>query len=125
MPVTDELLKDLVKRIVETAHPIRIILFGSTVRGEDGFDSDIDVMVVVEDGKHRRNTARNIYRGLAGFIVLVDLVVATVSDLEKYRNSPGLVYREALREGKELYIIQVPAPPCFSGNGTRWSYRLL
>ena len=33
----------------------------------------------------------------------VDVVVATPSDIEKYRESPGLVYREALREGKELY----------------------
>lgn len=103
MPVTDEQLKELVKRIVETSHPIRIILFGSTVRGDAGFESDIDVLVVVADGTHRRNTARNIYRSLAGFMVPVDVVVATVSDLEKYHDSPGLVYRGALREGKELY----------------------
>jgi len=40
---------------------------------------------------------------LLGFGLPVDVVVATLSDMERYSNSPGLVYREAVREGRELY----------------------
>ncbi len=103
MLVTDEKLKELITRIVDTSHPLRIILFGSVARGETTRDSDIDVLVVVPEGIHRRKTAQQIYRNLIGFGIAVDVVVATPYDLERYGNSPGLVYREALRDGRELY----------------------
>jgi predicted nucleotidyltransferase len=93
MELTREQTQDLVERIVEAAHPQRMV----------SQHSDIDVLVVVEEGAHRRKTAQRIYRQLLGFRLPVDVVVATASDIERYRDSPGLVYREALREGKELY----------------------
>lgn len=103
MQITRRQTDDLVKRIVEAAHPIRIILFGSAARGEAGMHSDIDVLVVVPEGMHRRRTAQIIYRRLLGFGLPVDVVVATGEDMERYSDSPGLIYREALRDGRELY----------------------
>jgi predicted nucleotidyltransferase len=103
MVVSDEQLIELVKRIVETAAPLRVILFGSTARGEAGSESDIDVLVVVPDGSHRRKTAQKIYRGLLVYGIPVDIVVATPSDLQMYGDSPGLIYKEAIRDGVELY----------------------
>jgi len=103
MQIADERASELVRRIVEAAHPLRIVLFGSAARGDSGRYSDIDVLVVMPEGSHRRETARTIYRNLLGFGLPVDVVVATSADLEKYADSPGLVYREALREGRELY----------------------
>ena len=47
------LLEELVQRIVEAVHPLRIILFGSAARGEMGPNSDLDVLVVMPDGIHR------------------------------------------------------------------------
>ena len=49
-----QIIDDLVRRIVEVVHPRRIILFGSAARGDMGPDSDIDILVVVPDGTHRR-----------------------------------------------------------------------
>lgn len=101
--VTDEHLDEIVRRIVEAAHPLRIILFGSTARGEAKTESDVDILVVVPDGVHRLETAQSIYRNLIGITIGIDVVVATEADLENYKDAPGLVYREALREGKMLY----------------------
>jgi predicted nucleotidyltransferase len=101
--ISDERMSELVSRIVEAVKPIRIILFGSTARGEAGRFSDLDVLVVVNEDTHRRKAAQLIYRRLLGFGIPVDVVVATQSDLEQYGDSPGLVYREAIREGRELY----------------------
>src|SRR5664279_1635901 len=97
MSMTMEQTEDLVRRIVDTAHPIRIILFGSSARGEDGKYSDIDVLVVVPDGMHRRHTPQIIYRHLLGFGLPVDVVVATYEDMLRYSDSPGLIYKEALK----------------------------
>ena len=94
---------ELVRRIVEAVHPLRIILFGSAARGMMAAHSDLDVLVVMPEGTHRRHTAQDIYEQLFGFELPVDVVVATPSDLERHKNSIGLVYRDALRDGIELY----------------------
>lgn len=103
MDTKNEELDKLVSRIVEAVHPLRIILFGSAVRGEMGPDSDFDVLVVMPDGTHRRHTARHIYRTVRGIKVPYDVVVATPSDLEEHGDSVGLIYRTVLAEGRELY----------------------
>ena len=98
-----EILDELVRRIVEGVHPIQIILFGSAARGDMGPDSDLDVLVVMPDGVHRRETSAVVYRSLRRFPYPKDIVVATVGDLAEYGDSLGLVYRQALKEGKEIY----------------------
>ena len=96
-------LSVLVRRIVRVAHPLRIVLFGSAARGETNADSDIDLMVVMPDGVHRRRTAQRLYAGITGMKVPFDIFVATPSDLERHKENIGLIYRTVLREGRELY----------------------
>jgi predicted nucleotidyltransferase len=96
------LLQEIVRRIVEVAKPEKIILFGSAVRGEMGPDSDIDLLVITACD-HRRNTARVIRRNLLGIGIPKDVIVATPKDIERYKDTIGLIFRPALREGKLLY----------------------
>ena len=97
------ILNDIVQRIVTEVHPSRIILFGSAARGELGQDSDLDVLVVMPDGAHRRRTAQHIYLCLCGLGIAKDIVVVTESDVRDYGGNPSLVLCSALQEGKELY----------------------
>ena len=103
MRLSQEHLNQLVHKIVEAVHPLRIILFGSASRGQMSPDSDVDVLVVMPDGTHRRRTAQHLYQCMIGMCIPVDIVVATPTDLEKHKNTVGLIYRNALREGRELY----------------------
>ncbi len=100
---TPEILDRLVRRIVETVQPRRIILFGSATRGDTGLHSDLDILVIMPDGAHRRRTAQRLYRALAGLGVPKDIVVVTESDVRRFADEPSLVISPALREGKELY----------------------
>lgn len=93
----------LVQRVVTAVHPLRIILFGSSARGEGGTNSDIDLLVVMPEGTHRRHTAQLLYHCTRGMGVPLDFLVATPSDLQKYRDHIGLVYKTILAEGRELY----------------------
>ncbi len=103
-PVPDqETLDDLVKRIVEAVHPRRIVLFGSAARGQMGPHSDLDVLVVMPEGIHRRRTAQNIYRTLMGLGWATDIIVVTEEDVRKFGGEPSLVICPALEEGKEIY----------------------
>ena len=96
-------IERIVRAIVEEAHPRRVILFGSVARGEARDSSDIDLLVVIPDGTHRRKTARRLYQAVSGAGIPFDLVVATESDLQRYGDRIGLVYRTALAEGRVLY----------------------
>ena len=98
----EETLQEIVRRIVEAAQPEKIILFGSAARGEMGPDSDVDLLVV-KSGVHRRELAARLYRELADLPVPKDIIVATPEDLERHRDTIGLVYRAALREGRVVY----------------------
>ena len=93
----------LVANVVSIANPHRIILFGSAARGEEGGQSDIDLLVVMPEGVHRRRTAQKLYREIKGLAVPFDIVVATTQDLEKHRDNDGLIYKNALKEGIVLY----------------------
>ena len=68
-----------------------------------GPDSDLDVLVVMPKGTHRRKTAQQLYRQIRGLGVPFDIVVATSEDIEAHRSNPGLIYQTILREGTEVY----------------------
>ncbi len=101
--VSEKLLEEIKRRVIETAHPLRIIAFGSAGRGQMGPDSDVDLLVVMPSGAHRRDTARSIYRKLIGVGFAVDVVVVTERDIERYKDTPGMVIKPALEQGRLLY----------------------
>jgi len=101
--VSDRILSEIKRRIVETAHPHKIILFGSAESGEMGPNSDLDILVVMPSGVHRRNTARSIYRSLIGVGFAVDIVVVTEQDIERYKDNIGMVIKPALEKGRLIY----------------------
>ncbi len=99
-----KVIDDLVRRIVEIVSPLRIILFGSAARGEMGPHSDLDVLVVMPNGIHRRKTAQDIYRRMWGFRFPKDIVVVTESDVVQYGSNPYMIIKNALEEGREIYL---------------------
>ncbi len=100
--ISEETFQEIVRRIVETVAPEKIILFGSTVRGEMGPDSDLDLLIV-KSNVHRRVTAQKIEESLIGITIPPDIIVATPEDIERHKDTIGLIYHLVLREGKVIY----------------------
>ena len=96
-------LSEVLRRIRIAACPSRVILFGSAARGEARPDSDLDLLVVVSTGTHRRHTAQTVYRSLRGIETAVDVVVVTDQDVGRCAHTPGLAIAHALAEGRLLY----------------------
>ena len=96
-------LKMMVERIVRNFNPARIILFGSYARGTPNFHSDIDLLVIMENGTKRRETAVKIRKLLRGSPIAKDVVVTTTGDIEKHGSVPVYAICNALREGVTLY----------------------
>ncbi len=97
------LIQEMVRRIVESWNPEKIILFGSHARGLAGPDSDVDLLVVLPLTQDRRTIRLGIRRALSGMGLPKDIVVATPHELERYHECPGTIIRAALDEGKVLY----------------------
>jgi len=100
--ISKKKLQEIVRRIVAAVQPEKIILFGSAAREEMGPDSDLDLLVI-KSCQNRRKTAWKIRHRLIGIGIPKDIVVATPDDIERYKDTIGLIYRPALREGKVLY----------------------
>ena len=98
-----KILEEAVRRILSVVAPRRIVLFGSAARGNMGPNSDLDFLVVMPDGVHRRRTSQRILRALFDFDMPKDIVVVTESDVMDYGTNPSLVIAPALEEGVELY----------------------
>ena len=67
-----------------------------------GPHSDLDLLVV-RVGVDALDLMGDIYLNLRGVGAAVDAIVASPDDLERYRNSYGMVIREALPEGRVVY----------------------
>lgn len=100
--LNEEILQEIIHRLVQAVAPEKIILFGSAVRGEMGPGSDVDLLVV-KSNVHRRATAQMIEQSLIGIAIPTDIIVATPEDIDPYKDTIGLIYRPALQEGKVVY----------------------
>jgi predicted nucleotidyltransferase len=96
-------LEDLVRRAVDSVHPLRIILFGSAARDEMGPNSDLDTPVVMEGESDCRAVSKILARRLRGLGCPTDVLVVRQSDVEEHGDNPYLVLHTAISEGKELY----------------------
>ena len=102
MMLKQEILEDIINRIVETVRPEKIILFGSAARGEMGPNSDVDLLIIRKGG-HSRKLVGQIYRKLHGVGAAVDAVMVSPADVERYKDSHALIIKPALAEGRVVY----------------------
>jgi len=93
----------MTERIVRRFHPVRVILFGSHARGDARPDSDVDLLVVLPRVENKRESAIAIRSELSDIPVAKDIIVTTPSELKRFGDMIGLIYRPALREGRVLY----------------------
>ncbi len=98
-----DILKIVVKRIVEQFAPQKIILFGSYAQGTPSADSDADLLIIMDVLGSKRKQAVEIDLLLQGIPIATDVLVVSPEDVEKYRDCPGNIIRDALRAGRVLY----------------------
>jgi predicted nucleotidyltransferase len=103
-PVAEEVLPEIVRRLVDEFDPEQIILFGSRAWGEPQTDSDYDVLVVVtaSDEKPTRRATRG-YRCLRKIGVPIDLIVKTRGEFDRFRGVAASLEAEISRRGRILY----------------------
>jgi predicted nucleotidyltransferase len=88
-------------RIVERCDASRIVLYGSVARGDDGPDSDIDLLVVMPIIGRRHDASVRVLNELRDLPVPVDIIVVDPAHLDEEASVPGIV-RAAMSEGRIL-----------------------
>jgi predicted nucleotidyltransferase len=99
-PVPAELLNSIIAHF----SPQRVILFGSAARGEAGPESDIDLLVVLDDDvPSEKLTAKAIHAARSGYRDPVDIIPCRSSVLRSRARAIGSFAHIALREGITIY----------------------
>jgi predicted nucleotidyltransferase len=100
----DELLAEIVRRLVDAYDPLRVYLFGSRARGDFGPDSDYDIMVVVPDSASaERRRSRLAYQVLWGLRSAGDILVWTESEFGRSSHLRSSLPGTVLREGRLVH----------------------
>lgn len=103
--VSEKVIQEATKRLVDQFHPERIILFGSHARGSADEHSDVDFLVIAGPGA-KRNRLRMMVAmdgALGGMGFAKDIIVLTPEEFEEDKDIPGTIARYAMKEGRLLY----------------------
>jgi predicted nucleotidyltransferase len=103
MTEEDQLLAEIVRRLVEAVNPDRIVLFGSRARGNAGPDSDVDLVLVKDSDEPPHRRVLPAYRAVIGLGVPKDILWRTPAEVEDWSGVANHIIAHALREGRVLY----------------------
>ena len=101
--VTEQMLQKITQCIVETFHPLKIILFGSYAYGNPTPDSDIDLLVVIEgDGRPAQRSAK-VAQACRPRYIAMDVLVQSPVEIEQRLTGFEPFLEKILTKGRILY----------------------
>ncbi|MBI5117100.1 nucleotidyltransferase domain-containing protein [Candidatus Poribacteria bacterium] len=103
MGIDEELVNEIVRRILAVANPNRIILFGSA--GTDGMtrDSDIDLLILEDSPCNVRAESVRLRDALRGLGYPFDVIVMPTERFEETKSIIGGIAYPANKSGKVIY----------------------
>ncbi len=101
--VTESLLQEITKRVVENFNPDKIILFGSYAAGTSHAESDIDLLVIMQSEGSSIQRAANVKKVCRPRFVPMDVLVKTPEEVARQLQQGNLFLQQILAEGRVLY----------------------
>ena len=101
--ILEPVLKEIVRQLLAAGRPDKIILFGSTAKGQSTVESDYDLLVVENTEQPRHLRAAPYRRALKGLGHPKDILVWTMREISEWKNVPNAFITTAMREGRTLY----------------------
>ena len=95
-------IRAVCRRIAETYHPEKIILFGSHAYGTPTPESDIDLLVVLKEAEHPVEQSIKMTLEL-GIYTPLDLLIRTLSEVKNRLADGDMFMRLIWERGKVMY----------------------
>ena len=105
LPVTTQILDEIVRRIVAALDPERIILFGSYAGGVPHADSDVDLFVVMETELPPARRELEVCRLLRPRPFPVDIIVKTPAEYQRIIVDTADFFRDSILRGRILFAL--------------------
>jgi predicted nucleotidyltransferase len=102
-PVTRAEIRAVVNRLVEVLHPEKVILFGSYAYGKPTFDSDVDILILMESDERPAKRAYRAYKAVWGKTFPMDILVRTPEELAHRLEIDDYFMQEIVERGKVVY----------------------
>ena len=102
--ITQDIIQEVTRRLVTIYNPLTIYLFGSYAWGNPDEESDLDLLIVVEESsekKHKRGITGS--RALRGMMLPKDIVVYTRQEFDESATHHSSLCFLAKTRGKVLY----------------------
>ncbi|MFH0981284.1 MAG: nucleotidyltransferase domain-containing protein [Planctomycetota bacterium] len=107
--LSEDLLAEIVERLVATLQPEQVYLFGSHAYGEPNRYSDLDFLVVVPDEAGEADElALAGRRALLSYPFPVDILIYPRSEMDKWAPVRCSLPHTVVRKGRELYAARLP-----------------
>jgi len=102
-PLTDERLRDLIRKIVSGLKPEKIILFGSYAYGNPTPDSDLDILIIMESKSRPAERALQVSRLIRPRPFPMDILVRTPGEIAQAQAVGDSFISHILQRGKIIY----------------------
>ena len=99
--ISEKKIKQIIEKLIETAKPQKIYLFGSYARGDAKEKSDF--LVVERKLKSQRKEMVRLHDAIRSMRLPVDILVAGESYFNEWSEIPGTIIHRAITEGKLCY----------------------
>jgi len=105
--MSNEVLNNIVDDIVKRVNPTKVILFGSTARGETNTDSDLDLLIIEKEKfskeRSRRKELQKIRHLLMKYKIPKDILLYDEDEVNYWKDSANHVIARCIKEGRTLY----------------------
>lgn len=103
LPVTQEILAEIVRRLVTALDPGKIILFGSYVCGSPSGDSDVDLLVIMQTTAKPADRYVMVSRAIRPRPFPLDILVKTPDEIAGSLAKGDSFIQEIITRGHVLY----------------------
>ena len=103
MGIDQQIIDEIVRRVVSVTTPERIILFGSAASGTMTKDSDIDLLILKDEQPRDRSEWLRITRALRDLEFPFDIILMAAERFEESKNVVGGIAYPANKYGKVIY----------------------
>ena len=102
--MTQDIIEEVKRRLVEVYKPSKIYLFGSYAWGTPTENSDLDILIIVDQSQERAiKRSFNGYKALWGLGIAKDILVYTNDEFEASSQKEASLPYKVKHHGKVIY----------------------